>query len=47
MQNSNDYKEWFKLVDVYGLTVDPQERTLVMDGIAQSRINWVLDRYTS
>ena len=37
IQNSNDYQDWFNLSGVYDLTVDPQERTLVLDAIAQTR----------
>ena len=43
IQNSNDYQDWFNLSGVYDLTVDPQERTLVLDAIAQTRLNWILD----
>ena len=43
IQNSNDYQDWFKLSGVYDSTVDPQERILVLDAIAQSRSQWIID----
>ena len=45
IQKSNDNQDWFNQSGVYDLTVDPQERTLVLDAIAQTRLNWILDTY--
>lgn len=44
IQNSNNYQDWYNLAGVYSLTVDPQERTLILDSVANTRIYWILDK---
>ncbi len=43
IENTYDYNDVFKLFDVYPVSVDPQEKSLILNAVSQSRLAWILD----
>ncbi len=43
VQNTYDYVDAFKLYQVYQTTIDPQEKSNLLNALAQTRSTWVFD----
>ena len=43
LQNTYEFFDWFDVYEIYGVTVDPQERAQVLSAIANTRLLWIID----
>jgi hypothetical protein len=43
VQNTYDYVDALKLYEVYQTSIDPQEKSSLLNAIAQTRSTWMFD----
>ena len=43
MQNTYDYEDWMNLFELYGLSGDAQEQSIVINALSYSRSTWLLN----